>query len=307
MEEMLWNEHDWDGLVQSIIARRCTPFLGAGACYDVLPLGRELASQLANQFNYPFDDRHDLPKVAQFATTTYGPYLPHYRVAEIFSARLGTDPRPNELHETLAQLPIPIYLTTNYDDVLARALRTAGRKPVSQICQWQPAIPGGGTGDHRPTVESPLVFHLHGALDPPESMVLAEDDYVEFMCAAMERRDIIPPVIEGAFGFSSFLFLGYSLEDLNFRVLFRKLCTYGRNRFRHVAVQYTPPRAREDGASGQSPEPTGRELEHLEAQIRYLTARHRGGNVKVYWGTCEEFAHQLRQRWAVRQAPAAVG
>ena len=36
-------DKDWDPLLRRIKAGKCTPFLGAGAAYGVLPLGAEIA------------------------------------------------------------------------------------------------------------------------------------------------------------------------------------------------------------------------------------------------------------------------
>ena len=55
-------------------------------------------------------------------------------------------------------------------------------------------------------------------------MVLTEDDYLEFL-VRMNRdasEPLLPPVIRTAFK-DSLLFVGYSLSDWSFRVLFRGL------------------------------------------------------------------------------------
>ena len=41
-----WNDADWEALIRAIRATQCTPFLGAGACAGVLPLGGDIARQL---------------------------------------------------------------------------------------------------------------------------------------------------------------------------------------------------------------------------------------------------------------------
>jgi len=40
---------EWTSLLGQIKAKRCTPFIGAGACVPVLPLGSILAEELARQ------------------------------------------------------------------------------------------------------------------------------------------------------------------------------------------------------------------------------------------------------------------
>jgi len=53
-------EKIWDILLERIQEKKCTPFLGAGACAGALPLGGELARDLADAQDYPFADRSDL-------------------------------------------------------------------------------------------------------------------------------------------------------------------------------------------------------------------------------------------------------
>ncbi len=43
-----WDEGDWEGLLYAIKFKQCTPFLGAGACAGVLPLGGEIAREWAD-------------------------------------------------------------------------------------------------------------------------------------------------------------------------------------------------------------------------------------------------------------------
>jgi hypothetical protein len=48
-----WDEQDWMTLLLSVKRRKCTPFLGAGASYDLIPPGAELAKRWADDFGYP--------------------------------------------------------------------------------------------------------------------------------------------------------------------------------------------------------------------------------------------------------------
>ena len=41
------DEKSWQLLVQRVNDGKCTPFIGAGACYGVLPLGADIARGLA--------------------------------------------------------------------------------------------------------------------------------------------------------------------------------------------------------------------------------------------------------------------
>jgi hypothetical protein len=65
-------EADWNRLLRRIQSGKCTPFLGAGACYGALPLGTDVAEELAQRYAYPFPDR-DLVRVAQYAAIQSDP------------------------------------------------------------------------------------------------------------------------------------------------------------------------------------------------------------------------------------------
>jgi len=59
-------ERDWELLLRRIKDGKCTPFLGAGACFGALPLGGEIAQKWAQEHEYPLEDCHDLARVAQY-------------------------------------------------------------------------------------------------------------------------------------------------------------------------------------------------------------------------------------------------
>jgi hypothetical protein len=143
----------------------------------------------------------------------------------------------------LARMPFPIFMTTNYDDLLFRALRLQGKVPEFDMCAWNTSIRdinrdlmrrSTQTSAKRkdqlsePTPKNPVVFHLHGHYQYPVSMVLTEDDYYRFMVAMTQRpknnrEAMLPASIQRAAKFKTFLFIGYSLNDLSFQMLFRSL------------------------------------------------------------------------------------
>ncbi|HEV2765154.1 MAG TPA: hypothetical protein VGV38_19380, partial [Pyrinomonadaceae bacterium] len=74
-----WDDDDWRALLLAVKFKDCTPFLGAGACAGVLPLGREVAQSLAREFKYPFPDDYNLARVAQYVAVQSSPKMPKYR------------------------------------------------------------------------------------------------------------------------------------------------------------------------------------------------------------------------------------
>jgi hypothetical protein len=111
----------------------------------------------------------------------------------------------------------------------------------------------------------------------PESLVLTEDDYLQFGEEMLKKpADLIPPVIADCLRRASLLFIGYRLADWNFRLLLRSLKEYA------PAGNYMvlkPP-----------------EGQNAQAVRKYLKDRYEALDIRVYWGTAQEFAGELINR-----------
>ena len=60
-------------------------------------------------------------------------------------------------------------------------------------------------------------------MDRPESLVLTEDNYFDYLIGVTRHADIIPPAVLRAWNDNALMFLGFQIEDWNFRVLFRSI------------------------------------------------------------------------------------
>ena len=257
----LLGDRDWEILLRRIQDGKCTPFLGAGVNDGVLPLGSDIAQQWAEQFQYPLEDRYDLARVAQFLAVLHrDPMLPKRNFSRASKASALRILRPpDEPHSILAELPLPIYMTTNYDDFMFKALMSRGKDPRRELCRWNgllkkpPSVFDVGTG-FRPTSANPVVFHLYGHNEVPESLVLTEDDYLDFLVNISRQQDLLPPRIQEALTGASLLFIGYRLADWDFRVLFRGLVTSKEGSLRRisVAVQLLPGAQEHEGLAARA-------------------------------------------------------
>jgi hypothetical protein len=236
------DEFKWRALADNLRAGQCTPFLGAGACVPTLPSGAELARSLAEEFGYPLPDREDLARVAQFiALKTGDTIFPKAEILKRLKERNYPDFSGDEPHHVLASLKqLPVYLTTNYDDFMVEALKGADRSTFRRdYCRWTSALAKEGDyiwqndKAYRPTAAEPLVYHLHGCGMSPASLVVTEDDYLEFMYNIANTGSITktvdrpwemfpPPVLDSISG-HALIFLGYRLSDWDFRIIFRWL------------------------------------------------------------------------------------
>jgi hypothetical protein len=293
-------EEDWDLLVRRIRSKKCTPFIGAGASVPNLPLGSQLAHDWAARFRYPLVDAYDLAKVAQFLAVTSGDDLsPKEQVQIDLMDKPAPDyGEPDQPHRMLADLDLPIYLTTNYDDFMYDALASRGKQPRREVCHWNSYIarlaPSVLQGGYAPSPPEPLVFHLHGFIEQAETLVLTEDDYLEFLVNFSQENKLqfLPDIIRTKLATTSLLFVGYSLADWNFRVLFRSLLeSFGDTPgLKSIAVQFEPPAIDKSEAGIQ------RAMDYLN---KYFSTISNKIEVRVYWGDARTFARELRARMGI--------
>jgi hypothetical protein len=314
----------WPALLRSIKRGQCTPILGPGLYEPFLGAPREIAQRWAEAYHYPMapHERESLPQVAQYLTINQyqrAPYdeLEEYLQQELQSRyaeslpnglRQGRVPldelveavgvglrkdHPLEPHQALAQLPLPIFITTNPDVLLTSALKDAGKDPQVVLCPWNEYIEQVESiydrePDYFPTPERPLVYHLFGRIDEPDSIVLTEDDYFDFLIGVTGNKDLIPSSVRRALADTALLFLGFQMDDWNFRVLFRSILSQQggsrRDRYAHIAAQVEP----EEGRILE-PERARRYLENYFAK---------GADISLYWGSPDDFMKELTSRWS---------
>lgn len=180
------DEADWNSLLRNIEQGDCTPLIGPGVSCKSLPKLPDIAQEWAHQYGYPLDDPSDLPRVAQFLAIRRRPMAPKEMLREKLASLAAIDfDADDEPHGVLADLPFCVYITTNYDDCLMRALKHRKRDPRRQLCKWNDSLirekyPLDEPG-FEPTVDEPLVFHLYGHYATKQSLVLTEDDYLDFL------------------------------------------------------------------------------------------------------------------------------
>jgi hypothetical protein len=192
----------------------------------------------------------------------------------------------------LASLDIPIYLTTSPFELIEAALRSVGKTPRTQVYSWQDGLVGGIPAeyhtdpDFEPDVQTPLVYHLHGLDIFPASLVLTEDDYLEFLINVTQdfNTSIVPSTIRNALNTSLLLLLGYDAQSWDLRVLLQGLIKGDRPlRPRSFAIQLDP--SNREGIVDAA---------QFEAYLReYFGQAH----FDIFWGAADEFVQTLWQEW----------
>jgi hypothetical protein len=220
-------------VINAIESGKCLAFLGAGACTPFknhksevikgLPTGGQLAEALAEKCQYSNGNAYDLLKVAeQYLYEHNGDRLELEKVIRK-EIQKGCKPRP--IHTVLAQLKqVKIIITTNYDDLLEQEFPKYERNVIKDIYKLHNTT----TGHFNYTTfleDEDIVLHkMHGSIEVPGSIVITQSDYIYYLAHLHDvnrgmpeyfRKIMIPQCI--------LLFLGYSLEDWNFRVIWEGL------------------------------------------------------------------------------------
>lgn len=259
--------------------------LGAGAVPpEIIGTGSMVAREWAGAIDYPGPDPDDLTEVAQYQASGLGdPAAVGEHLARTIEAKL-TDVTgltvSDEAHplRMLTAHPLRVFATTNYDDMIERSLRVAGKAPQSLSCRWWDDEP---TPEPERPVEAddPLVFHLHGRYDEPRSMVATKADYLDFV-TTLAQRDVLPPTMTEALGDHSLLFIGYSFRDSNFHLILRALQP------RRAGIAVLRPPSGLDGAQLEE------WMDYFPSYLESLT----GCDFDVFWGDGRDFCLALQQR-----------
>lgn len=225
------DDQDLKPIFNAIDSGKCLAFLGAGACtaYNKnatevvpgLPTGAELAAKLATSCDYTNGRTSDLNEVAEyFVLTNAGQRLPLYQA---LANELVKPHSPRPIHTVLSQLcQIKVIITSNYDTLMEEELGIYGRNKTLNI--YDPSNPKTGHYEG-PFPEDfgkkDVVLHkMHGSIDKPESMVITESDYISYLTNLDDKDRGMPDYFRTwIIPRYTLLFLGYSLNDWNFRVI----------------------------------------------------------------------------------------
>jgi hypothetical protein len=136
------------------------------------------------------------------------------------------------------------------------------------------------------TADDPVVVHLFGSDADLLSLVITEDDYLDYLSRiARDFEYLLPTSVHAALASTTLLFLGYRLEDLDLKVILRGLLPkldLERWGMLHVAVQL------ED-----TPEDPAKQREMVQYLERYFSR----SKIDVYWGSTQQFVADLHARW----------
>jgi len=248
-------------VAKAILKGNVVPVLGAGANLcdrgagepwtpgSNLPSGSELSLLLADEFDCEVADPADLVSVSQYADLTTGEGPLYAQLREVF---LRDCPVPS-LHRFLAGLPhwmtdhgrpprTQLILTTNYDDLVERALQDAAVE--FDLVHYVARGPSRGLFVHEhpdgteeviaipneydavDPKQRTVVLKIHGTIDrhdeDEDSYVITEDHYIDYLTRT-NPSELIPVKLLDKLVNSHFLFLGYGMRDWNLRVILHRI------------------------------------------------------------------------------------
>jgi len=144
------------------------------------------------------------------------------RLVDAIIDAVDTGKAPSPMLRALARLDFSMVITTNYDQLFERALREAGKQP--RVAVYNP-VAEPTTDFRNATPQSPVIYKLHGDIAHRESLVITDEDYIQFVMRMSDKDpyDPIPLSLKFYLTGSTTLFVGYSLLDYNLRLLFKAL------------------------------------------------------------------------------------
>jgi len=321
----------WAGICNSVNKGACVPILGPDVAEDIYGLTRTLADEIAPpQFPLDSRDRSDLAKVTQYITihdaldtaqdavkNAYGARLleagqrilkktaaevNEMETVDLFDAIAAKAP-PDDPLRIVAGLNVNVFVNAANDTLLESYIRQAQvkgtpKKAIPLVADWRDERRSDQPFPGDTTPDKPYVYYVFGKrkTEPGKqpTWVLTEDDFFDYLIRTT-LYPVMPGVVNDAIYSGSLLFLGFSLDDWKFRVLFRMILSRPGSsllkNFKHVGVQVDP------GETSIANARVARD--YLKTYFDKSAT-----NIGIYWGSAADFLRQLEIELA--KAPVAM-
>ena len=244
MEYGNWTPEDWETLLYTIYRQNCILMLGPDAAVEKVegqfcPLTELLAHELAEKLRpeiRKYVDPSNLAQVAQYYRLEHARNDLEAKVHHFYTSKKQ---QQNELYQTLAELPFYFVITSTPDTQLYNALKN--RAPISERYHFRGKNPEMVLMG---SVQHPLIYHLYGNIEEPESLVLTENNLLDFLMAIMRKNPPLPTRIlsELRTKSKSFLFLGFGFKHWYLRILLHVLFEGQQKENRSFALEHIAPR-----------------------------------------------------------------
>ena len=238
-------------------------FLGAGAALQpkgpTLPSGVEVAKGLAKKCELEWHEYVPLSTTAFYYESFFSrPGLEHY-LKDLIDR---PDVPPSDAVQAVADVAgileergkSVFIITTNYDQSLERAYHKKFGRDLKVIIYRGRTDPNDKDVNlhsgidkiadfWKPTERVTYLYKMHGCISDPSSLVITEEDYINFLSNALsaDPQKRLLHEARGQIGLRTILFVGYSLMDWNFRVIFKATAEKTRSK-ESYAVQFFQPK-----------------------------------------------------------------
>jgi hypothetical protein len=198
------NSTSGDFLWEEISTGNSVLFVGAGVSSGRFPRWQHLINHLRDEFGIT-SQASDALDIPQWVVEAHGRAALESRMVEVFR-----DPskEPTELQRLLACYPFDIVFTTNFDQLMEQALQ-------AQAHQVNVVIEDSQVGRIRKDDRVTLV-KMHGCVSAPDTIVVTRDDYETYA----QHHPAIVTYLQSLLATRTFLFVGFSLTDPNFRAIY---------------------------------------------------------------------------------------
>lgn len=200
-----------------------------------------------------------------------------------------SEPQNGDSISILARLDLPVYITTSHHRILEAALEAIGKTPHTEVYRWREdlKIPPEATVDLRyePTVDIPLVYHLFGVDTCVASLVLTEDDHLDFLVSIMRDFDdatVIPNHLRDAISKSMILLLGYDIHGWDLKIFLKGLIENTHKHPDSIAIQIDPA--------------DGRQILDVARFSAYVQQYFKRVRFDVIWSAPEDFIAALGEK-----------
>lgn len=201
-----------DPLLEDIVSSRCIPIIGAGFSRNAISLNGPLSlwNDLGAKFTKLMPDYDYINPIDSISAFTY--LNGKTRLAEYLSQFLNVDEvQPGRSHISFAELYFQKIITTNFDFLLEEALRQQNIN--FRIVMDESQLPMSSVNSEK------LILKIHGDIHHPQRIVATEEDYDKFIL----HYPVLSTYISNLLISKTALFIGYSLDDPDFRQLFQIL------------------------------------------------------------------------------------
>ncbi len=179
-------------------------FVGSGLSTELgYPTGTVLAQKIANHFNIEYVG-DDLPTISErvLVQRERGDLIKYIR-----NVLEKSKTRESKSYKKLTDFNLDEIYTTNWDSSIEDEFKKKFVSTEKIVRDDHITLAGN---------RKPLIYKMHGDFDHPDMFVITNDDSISLE----KTRPLLVNSLKNSLARKHFLFLGYSMEDLDFKTIF---------------------------------------------------------------------------------------